>query len=109
MRAPWELRTPAGSPWIAVVIRSLLLFFCTVLALLGRGSGSRVGWLLVLLLVGVGGALLRPRRGLSHVLAVLEAALAAVAVAYTGGSDSPLLAYLPAASFGAGLALGATG
>jgi hypothetical protein len=109
MRAPWELRAPAGTPWIATGIRALLLAFCAVLMALGRGSGERTSWLSALLIVAVAAALLPSRPSVARVIAAGEAVLAAAAVVYTGGADSPFLAYLPAACFGAGITIGGFG
>ena len=109
MRPPWEWRGRAGPPWIVTFIRAALLALCTMLTALGLGSGGRATWLIVLAGVALLAVVLPQGRGWAAGLAVIESGLAAYAVARTGGGISPLLGYLPAVAFAAGIALGLRG
>lgn len=111
---PASAGTPAPSDrrrrsFVATGYRLALFVLVALLTLINNSGLEALGWLSALGLV----ALVASRRGREDtatlVLVMLEAGIAAAGGVLTGGPDSSLLAYLPAATLAAGVAVGMTG
>lgn len=109
-RALLRARVPAygGSnrSWVVPGMRLSLFGLVAVLSLVNNGGAEAALWLLALGAVA-GLATWRERDDrTTRLLIVAEAGVAALGGVLTGGSTSPLLAYLPASTLAAGVALG---
>ncbi len=90
-------------------MRVSLLTLCAVLLLLDADPVTDGRWLLAVAAVSVLAATARPDSPASVVAVIVESAVGALAVVATGGASSPMLPYLAAIGFAAGMSLGVRG
>ncbi|HVF21005.1 MAG TPA: histidine kinase [Mycobacteriales bacterium] len=90
-------------------MRLPLLALCAVLIAVEGGPGEQVAWLAGLAALGGVASVVRPDSRTAMLASVTEATVAAISVPLTGGAESPVLPYLTAVGFAAGVALGTVG
>ncbi len=101
----WTKATRRALP----ALRAVLLVLCAGLSVTSSRATVALPWLLVLAGAATVAAVLPTRPLLVRGALVVEVVGSALAVAYTGGGNSPLLPYLLAPAFAAGLFFGLRG
>jgi hypothetical protein len=87
----------------------MLFGLVALLLLLKQRDVASVAWLVALGAVAAASSRRQTPDRTTQLLLVAEASLAALGGVFTGGTDSPLLAYLPAPTLAAGILLGLEG
>ena len=91
----------------AAAVRFTLLALAVILGATGGTLNDSAGWLIGLGATGVLATFAqRAPRSILSLLLLAEVSIAALGVIATAGEDSPLLVYLPASTFAAGLQVG---